>query len=1076
MLDEAARVGADFVMLQETRHWDKCCWASKVAELRGWRATFSPSPPRGRGQSGPRQGGTAVLWRTDARSASFQVELPEALRHRVCGRVFSNFALVSFYGPADTADPNLLSAVLRAASELNRPTFLLGDFNWKGRYEQLLGPSGARQFPVVPTVLRSQASPSRGLVLGDIGLDSASVSTSALPGIPHHKAVCFRGAVLPNNSFPEPACRTRFKRTSVFEWLIPDKIPDEYTQQLRQASDALTAGPGLDLASRFQCWHRKAEACCEVAVQLGLATKTRAAERPKGSQPTGRRCCQGPSVRQAEPVALRRWKRLHRAALEQARRHGGNAALTVSQARHWHAILPSGGSLPLTQDEALERASGYIALEETAASRARKAQWRRQFTVSLTEATRAASTVLKPQPCPDPNVDSRSMCAEWEPRWTAQLQAPGQAWQSVLQRAGVQPTPPGDFANVSVEEMRTAISEGAGGAGFDGWTAKELRGLCTSCAWLVDDLVSLFNETLQHQSPEVLQACRDSVFAWRVVGIPKRTEAATRPIAVASSLVRAFNRAILKRCPEPPEGQQCGVSGQSAVTATLQWLAVRAQRGAELDLRRAFDTIDHRLAGCAASTYGVHPVVIRYLQQLVWCAPRSCVVGGEPPPRSIQATCGLPQGDPVSPLFLSFVLGPWFKIVCALPAISAFLYMDDRSLLDSGDRNSLEPALRLTEWHDHTLGLQEHLGKRQQWAIDGSYAARAVEHLGLTATPGVDVLPSTRAGPDDLKALASQLQYLPGAMEMKERLLAAFILPKISWAAPLIPAVEFSIVRSCFRAIRGHVTWWCQGRVWADCINLHPLFAACFRCLLQAEGPYSSLPNRTLAACVQHAADCLQLTVCDGPGFWLQPAPGADRRIVQAAANAARASRVRRGTTFKPTADAGHTLRVAARVQALSTCNRDRLDAEGVDDVDVQAQSHCLWKRWKASLNKLERSKLAVWRGGATRTRTRRHFQGHRVQLSRNPRLCACEWCPHPASSARHLFAECPRLQAERTAITAELGLAPNWFSSLPRVTCKTGWVCISASPDPEIRVKIQIASCRLGICIAELGVTVPDF
>ena len=78
--------------------------------------------------------------------------------------------------------------------------------------------------------------------------------------------------------------------------------------------------------------------------------------------------------------------------------------------------------------------------------------------------------------------------------------------------------------------------------------------------------------------------------------------------------------------------------------------------------------------------------------------------------------------------------------------------------------------------------------------------------------------------------------------------------------------------------------------------------------------------------------------------------------------------------------------------------------------------------------------------------------------------------------AARHLFAECPRLQAERTAITAELGLAPNWFSSLPRVTCKTGWVCTSASPDPEVRAKIQIASCRLGICIAELGATVPDF
>ena len=69
VLDEAARVGADFIMLQETRHWDACGWAVRFAELRGWRCSFSPPPPRARGQGGPRQAGTAVLWRTNVRSS-----------------------------------------------------------------------------------------------------------------------------------------------------------------------------------------------------------------------------------------------------------------------------------------------------------------------------------------------------------------------------------------------------------------------------------------------------------------------------------------------------------------------------------------------------------------------------------------------------------------------------------------------------------------------------------------------------------------------------------------------------------------------------------------------------------------------------------------------------------------------------------------------------------------------------------------------------------------------------------------------------------------------------------------------
>ena len=113
-------------MLQETRHWDACGWAVRCAELRGWRCFFSPPPPRARGQGGPRQAGTAVLWRTNARSACFQVDLPEASQHRVCGRVFSDFALVSFCGPADTADPDLLSVVLRAGFRIESAYIFVG--------------------------------------------------------------------------------------------------------------------------------------------------------------------------------------------------------------------------------------------------------------------------------------------------------------------------------------------------------------------------------------------------------------------------------------------------------------------------------------------------------------------------------------------------------------------------------------------------------------------------------------------------------------------------------------------------------------------------------------------------------------------------------------------------------------------------------------------------------------------------------------------------------------------------------------------------------------------------------------
>ena len=59
------------------------------------------------------------------------------------------------------------------------------------------------------------------------------------------------------------------------------------------------------------------------------------------------------------------------------------------------------------------------------------------------------------------------------------------------------------------------------------------------------------------------------------------------------------------------------------------------------------------------------------------------------------------------------LIGPWFKLVASLLSIAAFLCMGDRSLLRAGEDNTLDAALRLAEWHDVTLGIQEHMGKRQ---------------------------------------------------------------------------------------------------------------------------------------------------------------------------------------------------------------------------------------------------------------------------------------------------------------------------------------------------------------------------
>ncbi|CAE7859390.1 hypothetical protein AK812_SmicGene28126 [Symbiodinium microadriaticum] len=185
-------------------------------------------------------------------------------------------------------------------------------------------------------------------------------------------------------------------------------------------------------------------------------------------------------------------------------------------------------------------------------------------------------------------------------------------------------------------------SRRSGGAGFDGWTASELKGLAGYCPWIVEELVDLLKSCIQASDEAVVASCQDRFFSWRVVGIPKRCEAAVRPIAISSAVVRAWNRALLAQFPPPPPGQFCGAQGQSAVSATLAWLQTPCVRGAELDLRKAFDSIAHEIAYLAGASAGLQRPVLDYMRRMVWSAPRHCVVHGEAPLLPVRASCGLP--------------------------------------------------------------------------------------------------------------------------------------------------------------------------------------------------------------------------------------------------------------------------------------------------------------------------------------------------------------------------------------------------------------------------------------------------
>ena len=152
-----------------------------------------------------------------------------------------------------------------------------------------------------------------------------------------------------------------------------------------------------------------------------------------------------------------------------------------------------------------------------------------------------------------------------------------------------------------------------------------------------------------------------------------------------------------------------------------------------------------------------------------------------------------------------------------------------------------------------------------------------------------------------------------------------------------------------------------------------------------------------------------------------------------------------------------HAFRIALRMRCLEAVQARRWDAEGSDDIDMEASSDAEWKKWQGSLAKRQQMQLAVFRGGAISTQTRRTRFADGV---------LCCFCGAHQPSARHLLAQCPRFAAPRAELQAEHTVPRVFWTSCPRVALKSGWIAFSVSTNPASRVALKIAAAKLGIII----------
>lgn len=202
---------------------------------------------------------------------------------------------------------------------------------------------------------------------------------------------------------------------------------------------------------------------------------------------------------------------------------------------------------------------------------------------------------------------------------------------------------------------------------------------------------------------------------------------------------------------------------------------------------------------------------------------------------------------------------------------------------------------------------------------------------------------------------------------------------------------------------------------------------AATQCLAKAHA-YAQHNSQHLEANLAKHANTLGMSIrhySTDHGLMLECQPDADHRVRQEIQHAANTwphewPPLRSNNCFWAHTQRGaHLLRLAARAFLLKTTSTTRNDYEGTDQIDIEAQSHADWKKWKATLSRAETTALAIWRGGAIRTPTRRYRQAG-IDTG-------CRWCDEPLASAHHFFTTCPHFANTRTNLQRKHRIQPTW-------------------------------------------------
>ena len=766
-------------------------WLISLAREYGWGIACSDPPPKCNGQSAAiRQGGTAILWRRTVGKIHV-VRAPSQLHtHRAIAIKTQQAAFVAVYGPAQGSYDWFVKA-LSWSQSLHSEALVFGDLNWRPTYFKALT-AGWTVAPSIKPTTTVGTHPTKCLLWSEGSSNlffersatTRQIDTVFLPGIPYHGLSSYSAQILVTERQ-----QLRMQHTASY---VHAKVCFATESEIEEVLEATNrARPLLPRAAapsdHWKQWHQRAEYALLQAVDKQWASIDRKAERPKGSEPKQRPTCLPPAQRLSETVALRRLLRLHRKYTEQLyHKHKETENLSVTHFASFanavsDGILEPTDGIP-SYSRAVDLVSKAIIQEQRKITAEKSKHWRSVFQRWSQDIYAVASPKFRAQG-PASGFDAHAMRDEWEQVWAPEHYSSDEVaanFRSWAEKVKWNVSEKDASWIPSYEEFLVAVQKTHGAAGFDGWGSRELHLIKEILPFIIQELYDLWVLTTSYlvktrqlrADPERMELLR-CLFSWRVTGIPKKGENESRPIGVARVPVRAWLSALACALPTVDEHQWACRQGTSVVHAIADWLAETADddAGAEMDLSKAYDNVDHQVASIAFEFQAV-PAALSAVCHMAWLGPRTCCVDGEMA-APLWPKKALAQGDSCAPGGMTASLVPW-----TVPSpTKKWKFMDDRSLSSRGPdaAQQVDQAIAVTQLFDSSIGFVENADKRQHWKR-GEHTK--IEHLGIVCVPWDPTTPiQPRSGWSKLENAIVVLASLPGSMAVREGLAACYIRP-----------------------------------------------------------------------------------------------------------------------------------------------------------------------------------------------------------------------------------------------------------------------------------------------------------